>query len=170
MRPLRLGVIVLAVTEAVGCRETSARVYYHAAVETTKPGPSHYDVVPGASAVLELASYRGVPLPDAWGGFTLLLKADSGALQPGRLVPLPDSAIISYLSVLHAPSTDTTTSLEGHVRIVGSSQGNIEAEISLRALSLDWSYDDRVRFRQTPLSCFGKNERYVRARGAEGCK
>jgi len=169
MHTVKQLLLLLTLSGLATCASNHTRRYDGATVSAYTRLPLGYRVIPGKATVLELSEYRSIPLPDAISGYTLLLETDSTRLRPNALFHLPDSSMATFLAVLRAPSSDTTTDIVGRVRVLRITNQQLEVDFQLSAPTLKWSYSGRAKLLSTPASCFGRDTRYVRLKGNAGC-
>jgi hypothetical protein len=147
--------------------EAYARRYDQARVSLDSTYPPEYRVVEGERTVFEMSRFRGMPLPDAFGGSRLLIELDSNLVRAGGLIVVPSSATRAHLLLVRAPSHDTTSEVAGTLRIRDVTSRAVTAEVDLRAAG--WQYAGRTQFERTAPSCFGKAPWFARLKGSAGC-
>jgi hypothetical protein len=128
-------------------------------------GQSRLVLDSGPTVVLELAKEEGLLVPDGMSGFTLLLEVDSNRLTPGAMLYLPDTGVVTFLSLFRSISHDTTSLVAGTIEIRKLTRSYVEARLNLAAELPQWEAEASARFRRMPAACFGKRPEYVRTKG-----
>ena len=75
-------------------------------------------VVGGSRAILELYSFRSVPLPFAWGGYRVLVALPEEAILSGRSIRLADPSVNAAFCSLSHGAPHRAMPLEGTVQMI----------------------------------------------------
>jgi len=144
----------------LGCAEHFYRIYEHAQVVRSQDGD--YELSTGPNAVLEIYKFRGLPVPDAFSGSSLLLELNPTLLRLNEPIQVPTAGAKAYLWLFHAPIHERTEVVMGTVTPLEFGAGHLLARVDLSSSTPGWRYNGKARFLSTSVGFYKKSEPYVR--------
>ena len=136
-------IAMLAVVVEVKCGQQSALRYACAGVEAHDRS---YRVTAGDSQVLQLYNFRGVPVPDAFSGYSLYVAIEPSLLKDGAKLAIPSSGVHGYLSTLSGPSYQRTEALAGTLTVDKLKDTSLVGRLDVKAKDVAWQFHGNVEF------------------------
>ena len=136
-----LAIAAFAVTAAC----TTAHNYRFASAAVVLRG-MHFDLVGGSDQVLQIYRVSGIPIPDAFSGYSLYLEISPSLLREGTDLQVPSLGVRPYLWLLNAPMYRLSTNIVGSVHIQRLRETELRAAVHLHSADLPWSYSGEITF------------------------
>ena len=136
-------VAMVAVVAEVKCGQQSALRYACAGVEAHDRS---YRVTAGDSQVLQLYNFRGVPVPDAFSGYSLYVAIEPRLLKDGARLAIPSPGVHGYLSTSSGPSYQRTEALAGSLTVDKVKATSLAGRLDIRANDVTWQFHGHVEF------------------------
>ena len=116
-----------------------------------------FRAVDGQNIVLYLSEFGGIPIPDAMGGYELLIETNADLLRPGVILRVPSNEVRVYLNQ-SSTRVETSDAFSGLVEVLDFDGSAVTASLDLRNEERRWQRHETVRFRPVALRFYSMSD------------